>query len=259
MSPREDDHMDDGPKITPDFDEIESFQRTKAKGSLSASLGEVPDTAVSGGGSKTLLLVMGVIMLLLGAWAGFLHMQLQATAKTLENYELRVADLEQRLSVTDESLNESGVAMKVKIREMDSEIRKLWDNVWKKSKQTFAEHKALLAKQAKNIQSNQQVVSSLKQQLSSNDDVITTLQEQLVATQTMRKQLESNQQQLLSQQRNIENTADKVNRVTTTTTKLDKRVKSTEEWIESINGFRRQVNRDIDTLKQSVVQLQAQP
>jgi chromosome segregation ATPase len=261
MSPEEDDPMDSGPKMAPEHDEIASFQRTKAKGGLAASLGEVPVTygSGSGSGSKGLFLAVLVVVLLLAGWSGYLQMKLQATHQTINNYEARVADLEQRLMVTDESLSESGVATKVKIREMDSEIRKLWDNVWKKSKQTFAEHEALLGKLSESIKSNQQLLTTASQQLSKNDSVITGLKEQLVVVQQLNKQITANQQALVKQQRSLETTADKANRVTANITKLERRVKSTEEWVESVNGFRRQVIRDIDSLKQNVGQLQAGP
>jgi chromosome segregation ATPase len=267
MSPRKDDPSEDesidhGPKMTPEHDEIASFQRSNAKSGLAASLGEVPVTyggPVAASGSKTLFLAVLVVVLLLAGWSGYLQMTLQATHQTINSYETRVADLEQRLMVTDESLNESGVATKVKIREMDSEIRKLWDNVWKKSKQTFAEHEAMLGKLNESIKSNQQLIATASQQLAKNDSVITGLKEQLAVSQQLSAQITANQQALVKQQRSLETTADKTNSVTANIAKLERRVKSTEEWVESVNGFRRQVIRDIDSLKQNVGQLQAQP
>lgn len=259
MSPRDDDPIDQVPKMTPDYDQIASYQRNKAKSSLVSSLGEVPDTAATGSAplGKTLLVAGVCLILAIAAWAGYLHWKLQATEQSISNYQLRVADLEQRLMVTDESVNESGVATQVKIRELDSEIRKLWDNVWKKSKQQFAEQDTQLNQHAKSIKSNEQLISNIRQQLSRNEVVMTGLSDQLKNIQKIQSQVMANKQVLLKLEQSMEATADKANSVNANIVKLDKRVKSTEEWVESINGFRRQVNRDMDTLKQNVGQLQS--
>jgi chromosome segregation ATPase len=158
--------------------------------------------------------------------------------------------------VTDESMGESSAAMKVKVREMDSEIRKLWDNVWKKSKQKFAEQDALLKKHGQSIAASDAFVASTKQQMSKSDDVVAGLSQQIKKTQQLHSQVAENQLMLNQQEKSLELVADKSNRVSADVGKLDRRVKGTEEWVESINGFRRQVNRDLGTLKQNVGQLQ---
>ena len=255
MSEKDDNHIGDVPIMTPAHDEIASFNRTKAKGSLVASLGEVPDgQTTAAGGSKGLMAVVIILLLVLAGWAGFLHMQLQATEQSFRNYELRIADLENRLSVTDESMSESGVATKVKIRELDTEIRKLWDNVWKKSKQKFSEYDATLAKHDDSINEAEQFIVSTKQQLSKNASVVAGLSEQLKKSEMLQVQVRENQQSLLRQERMLESAADKSNSANAKVAKLEIRVKDTEEWVESINGFRRQVNRDINALKQGVAQ-----
>ncbi|MFA7552715.1 MAG: hypothetical protein WCY88_00605 [Spongiibacteraceae bacterium] len=258
MPQRDDDHIGHVPKMTPAHDEIASFQRTRAKGGIAAGLGSVPDVADTGttGLSKTLLVLGLLLLLATAAWAGFLHLKLQVADQTLKNYENRIGDLERRLMVTDESVNESSVAMKVKIKEMDFEIRKLWDNVWKKSKKQLEEHDALLAQQGASIKKTEAFIAGVKQQLSQNEAVVSGLAGQLKKAEQLQGQVKANQQALSQQQKGLEAAADKVNRANAIVTKLDQRVKNTEEWVESINGFRRQVNRDIGSLKQNLGQMQ---
>ena len=259
MSRRDDDHIGHVPKMTPAHDEIASFQRNQAKGSLVSSLGEVPD--VQGGGAasmamKTVLTLVVLVLLVTAALSGFLYQKLQLADKSLQIYETRISDLERRLMVTDESMSESGVAMKVKIREMDSEIRKLWDNVWKKQKQRLAEHDALLAKYGKRINSSDAFMANAKQQMSKSESVVAGLSGELKKTRQLHSQVAENQLMLGQLEKTMEFTADKSNRVSSDIVKLDRRIKETEEWVESINGFRRQVNRDLGTLKQNMGQLQ---
>lgn len=256
MSSRDDDHIGHVPKITPAHDEIASFQRTKARGALAASIGDVPHVDGPAMSSsmimKSTLTAVVLVLLVTAGWAGYLHLKLQAAEQSIRNYDTRITDLERQLSVTDESMSESSVAMKVKLRELDSEVRKLWDNVWKKSKLQLAAHDASLAKQQSSIASNTAFIALAKQQLSKNELVVDGLSQQLKKSEQMKSQVTANQQAITRQNNIAEAAVDKANRVSKDVQKLSGRIKSTEEWIESINGFRRQVNRDIGALKQSV-------
>lgn len=262
MSSRDDDQIGHVPKITPARDEIASFQRSKAKGGLAATIGDVPDVGGSVTSStmmKSALVAIILVLLATAGWAGYLHLKLQAAQQSIRNYDTRITDLERQLSVTDESMSESSVAMKVKLRELDSEVRKLWDNVWKKTKQQLAEHDALLAKQQDSIASHTAFTAIAKQQLAKNDSVIGGLSQQLKKVEQMRVQITANEKSIGQQSKLAESAVDKANRAGNDIQKLSGRIKSTEEWIESINGFRRQVNRDISALKQRVNQAPAGP
>jgi predicted nucleic acid-binding Zn-ribbon protein len=259
MSRRDDDHIGHVPKMTPAHDEVASFARNQAKGSLASSLGAVPEVR-SGQATpvvmKTVLSLVVLVLLLTAGLSGFLYQQLQAADKSLQQYELRISELERQLMVTDESMSESGVAMKVKIREMDSEIRKLWDNVWKKQKKRLSEHEALLEQYGKSISLSDTFISSARQQMSKSESVVAGLSGELKKTQKFHSQVAENQLMLGQLEKAMEFTADKSNRAGNDIIKLDRRIKETEDWIESINGFRRQVNRDLGDIKQNVGQLQ---
>ena len=256
MSPRDDDHIGHVPKMTPAHDEIASFQRTKARSGLAASIGDVPNVTGPASSSsvimKSTLTAVVLVLLATAGWAGYLQLKLQAAEQSIRNYDTRITDLERQLSVTDESMSESSVAMKIKLRELDSEVRKLWDNVWKKTKEQLAVHDLSLAKQQNSIESNTAFVALAKTMLSKNDSIIEDLSQQLKRAEQMRTQVTANKK-AISQQGNVAEAAvDKSNRANKEIQKLSGRIKNTEEWIESINGFRRQVNRDIGALKKSV-------
>ena len=58
-------------------------------------------------------------------------------------------------------------------------------------------------------------------------------------------------------QTNLERIADNVNKANLERAALNKRVAANEEWIESINAFRRQVNASINSLESSLRDVQA--
>lgn len=263
MSRQDDDQIGHVPKITPAHDEIASYKRSAGKSRLVKSLGEVPDVPGSGGASagvpKTLLAVMVVILLATAGLAGYLFQNLRQAERAIENYELRISDLERRLEVTDESMSESSVAMKVKVRELDSEIRKLWDNVWKRSKAQLATHEAELEKQQKEIADSKAFISSAQQQFDKNAKVVASLTAQLKKAEQMQDTVAGNSQLISKQVASLQASMDKLNSLNADVNKMNQRVTATEEWIESINGFRRQVNREISVLKQAIGQPATSP
>lgn len=245
--------------MTPAYDEIASYQRSKSKGSLASTLGDVPELGAGNSSVGVKVVLTLVVLALVGTagWAAYLHQQLQQSLVAQTAYVERISDLERRLSITDENMSESSVAMKVKVKEMDSEIRKLWDNVWKKSKQRLAEHDSKLKSLERGVKRSDSFANTVKQQLSANSKIVSGLSSQLTQVEAMQTTLTTNQQKLSQQESQLESNSDKLNRLNSDVGKLGKRIEDNEEWIESINGFRRQVNRDLGVLKQRIGQLQA--
>ena len=261
MSRKDNDHLVDAPSITPSKDEIASFQRNKkTKSGLAASLGDVPDVGSSssgaGTGTKALIAVLFLGLVATAGLAAFLQQRLVAAEKTLVNYEGRLSQLEERLSVTDESMSESSVAMQVKLRELDTEVRKLWDNVWKRSKQRFAKLETDSAKQAKSLKNHQRIIDSNEQRLTQNKLVMEKLEGQLVAIDRLKPAIENNSKKFLLLESNLESNSDKVNSLNNKLVKLDRLSSDNAERLDSVDVFRRQVNGNISTLKKSVGQLQ---
>lgn len=249
----DDDKLGGVPKMTPSRDQIDSFKRDKGRG-IASRLGEVPDVASQGSSTTIKAVLAFATIAVLGslAWSMTLQQKLGGAEKAIALYEQRIASLERQLSVTDESMSESSVAMKVKIREMDTEIRKLWDNVWKKSKQRFSDYD-------KKLGQHDSFIASTKKQMSSNEAVMKSLTDQLASSRQMLVNVNSNQQRLVSQESTLESMSDKLNRLSADLVSLNGRVKESEAWVDSINGFRRQVNRDIGDLKQELGAMQSKP
>ena len=231
--------------IIPAQDEIASYKQQQARKRF-AGLGDVPDVA-SGSTSTVLKSLVGLLFVVLAAgsvWAYFVQEKLQRAEKALTMYEARISDLEKRLTITDEDVTDSQAAMQVKLKELDFEIRKLWDNVWKKSRERLAAHDAQLASQEK-------FIGSAKTQLAANQTVIDSLKVQLDKLKGVETTVASTRDKAAAMESRLQTASDQLNKLGAELGTLQKRVTTSEEWIESINAFRRQVNRDINTLKQN--------
>jgi chromosome segregation ATPase len=246
------------PRIVPDRDDVASYQRTKQSSRPKpAERGDdagVPADGGSGGprSRSRALYAFAIATLLLLGWAGYLQLQLAQAQDTLISYQTRLEDLERRLSVTDESVSQSSVAMGVKITELDAEIRKIWDNVWKKTKETMDQHSAQLAGLDKSVKGSQASVTKLEQGLSGQKTTLDGMREQLEKAAKTEATVELSKRKLEEQQVALEAVTEKINRLSSEQGKLTQRITTNEEWVQSINNFRKQTNREIVNIKQQL-------
>lgn len=246
------------PHIVPDRDDVVSYQRSRQSRGKAAERSSGVEAAPAehgedrGGGSRTPLYLLAVVAVALLGWAGYLQVQLARAQQTLVTSQARLEDLERRLSVTDESVSQSSVAMGVKIAELDGEIRKIWDNVWKKSKETMDQHSAQIASLDKSIKAAQASVTKLEQGLSGQKTTIDGMREQLEKVAKTEATVELSKRKLEEQQVALEAVTEKINRISAEQNKLTQRITANEEWVQSINTFRKQTNREIVNIKQQL-------
>ena len=162
----------------------------------------------------------------------------------LERYSVRTGDLENLLSDTDETVNESATAMRVQLKRLDTENRKLWD-ARKASNKKIAKLEETSSSIGENLISLNQSVSESKKQLP-------ILQEEVSRFTILAKDLTSLTTSAKRNQVEVERVADGINRIDLDHAKLERRVGENEGWIESINGFRRTTNGRITQLENSI-------
>lgn len=225
-----------GSGFKPDADDIEEFRRER-RTRMVDRIGEVPDVAGGGGGGSAGWLVWLVILILLGG-AYYLYQQLDLARAQLTLDQKRIERLEQQLNVTDESVSETTDQVQKQVQFLDTEIRKLWDNVWKKSREQLADHETRLGKIDKSLAGLQGKLAEVEKTLASDRKELAALKVQQQKTQSM---AETNWSQI-AELREGGDTAEQIAR-------LEERVKANEDWVESINAFRKQVNRDLSELK----------
>ena len=188
-----------------------------------------------------------VILLLLGG-AYYLYQQLDLARAQLTLDEQRIQRLEKQLNITDESVSESSDQFQKQMEFLDTEVRKLWDNVWKRSKEQLAEHDTKIGKLEKSLESINKRFEGLNAKVAAVEKANAADKKELaslkVQSQKTRDMAETNWSEIAALKEGG-NVAEKV-------AKLESRVKANEEWLESVNSFRKQVNRDITNLRSSV-------
>jgi chromosome segregation ATPase len=194
-------------------------------------------------------LVAGVVACV---WVWQLQGQLQLADGQMANYASRIADLEARLSDTDEGMNQNAAVQAVKVATLETEVRKLWDNVWKQSKQRLDKLETLTAAQSNSIKGLDVALASAELQLTEVSGDAAKL-----------KSVADNLARVMSSasltQTEVERVADSLNRIDLAVAKLDKRVAANQEAVSSIDAFRKQVNASLSQLRSTLRATQATP
>jgi len=199
--------------------------------------------------SRVLIVISFFVAALACVWSWQLQRNLQNANDQLANYAERIRDLEARLSDTDEGMNQSAAVQAVKIAELDTEVRKLWDNVWKESKERLGKLEAASASQGKSIK-------SVEGSLSSTQSQVKTTSDELAKLKTVAGDLARLMTSAKANQAEVERVADSLNRIELSLARLEKRVAGNEEWVASINAFRKQVNTSLSELQTTVRSMQ---
>lgn len=253
------DDMDHIPSIVPTRDSEPRLDRGQSRASPSergrnSNPSQQSPTTTAGSGFllRLTLTVTLVVAAVACAWVWQLQTQLEQTNKDLSDYATRISDLEARLSDTDEGMNQSAAGQAVKIAELDAEVRKLWDNVWKQSKERFEKLEAASASQSKSIKRLDGSVSGTQAEVEAASDDLAKLKSVAGDLARLMSSARANQAE-------VERVADSLNRINLELTKLEKRVAGNEEWVASINAFRKQVNSSLSKLQATVRTMQAGP
>ncbi|MFT4519609.1 MAG: chromosome segregation ATPase [Halioglobus sp.] len=250
-----DDDLDHIPSIVPTRDGVP--QRSSSKTRAGKGRGEAPKRGgpPSGGAGLLARLCIAIALAVAAvacAWAFQLQQQLEEANEQMVGYADRITDLEDRLSDTDEGMNQNAAVQAVKVSELESEVRKLWDNVWKKSKERFAQLEAASGKHSSSIKSMEKSLASAESQLSGVAGDLAKLKSVAGDMSRLMSSAKANQAE-------VERVADTLNRINLDLTKLEKRVKGNEEWVGSINAFRRQVNASLAEVQSALRTMQAAP
>ncbi len=245
------------PKISLSIDEDDIVQAPPERKTPSAP----PPPPNSGGGSGFVTFMLAVLILALAGASYYLYEQLSSAQKQLQSGQGRIDLLEQRLSVADESISETSASTQVSLQEMDSEVRKLWDNVWKKQKEELAQHDASLTTQKANLEKAEKRIAALEAKLRTSDEQVAKIvksynaeRESLTSMASkldrVIAQAEVNRKQLLDMGKQVASGGALDARVKD----LERRVSQNDDWLDSINAFRKQVNRDIESMRQTMSQ-----
>lgn len=244
----DDDEITNAPSMVPDRDDLDSYQRQKnpkahAKEPHAKELDNDDEEDYSEPRSNSwLTYVIGLIALVAVGGAGYLFTQLQSAQE-------RIAALEQRLSSTDESVNQSSGALQIKINEVSEALELLRGDTLKKYKTQIDQQTSQLAALDKSGKSAAAAIAANDKALAEQTKSIDTLRGEIGKLPAL---VDPVKQRVDQHQAALDALSTKVKGVGDAQTKLDARLSNNEEWVESINTFRKQMNREIVNIKQQV-------
>ena len=213
----------------------------------------------SGGGSTgvatSTLLALLCVALAAGGWFLFNQQrQLGDADQVLANASRRIAALEERLRMTDETLSETDAETDDKLTYWESEIRKVWDIANKRNKNWIEQNRANIKKTSNAMDGTQADLTTLKNTVARLDTSIQRQQEvrDLVTALDMRLQsLQKAQRGLVDKMNVAARTASTVEDA------LESRVLENEEAIAAIDASRTTVSRQLTELRNAVAELNA--
>jgi chromosome segregation ATPase len=173
-------------------------------------------------------------------------------ARIRADYEVRISELEDRLSDTDESVNQTGVAMQVKIKELYSEVDKLWASAWRRNKAKIEANEKGIAANAGQVKNQNTSVAEIRSDSKAQGTQIDKFSSMLAP---LRRMLDA----APGERAQIETLADRLHKLDRDFSLVQKRVGISEEDIEAINGFRRQVWAKLADIERLLPSLQGQP
>jgi chromosome segregation ATPase len=199
--------------------------------------------------ARLFIFVALVVAVAACAWAWRLQTQLVQADERIADYATRIGDLEARLSDTDEGMSQNAEVQAAKLTELDKEVRKLWDNVWKEAKDRLSKLEAGSASQDKSISAVQGSVSTTQSQIKATSGELVGLKDDIAELKSIAGDMARLISSAKANQAEVERVADTLNQINLSLAKLDKRVASNEEWVASINTFRKQINTSISELQ----------
>jgi chromosome segregation ATPase len=252
------DDLDYIPSIVPTRDGVpqrSSSTPRPSKGERNRSP-NTPQQSPNAGGTGLIARVFITISLVAAvmacAWAWQLQTQLLQANEHIANYAARIGDLEARLSDTDEGMNQNAEVQAAKVAKLETEVRKIWDSVWKEAKDRLGKLESASASQLKSVKGMEGSLATTQAQLKVASDDIAKLNS--VAGDLARLMSSAK-----ASQAEVERVADSLNRIELALAKLDKRVAGNEEWVGSVNAFRKQINASLAELQATVRAMQTSP
>ncbi len=262
--PRKDiDDFDDIPSLIPERDEIRS---TSARHIPTSTLDTAASVPVVAAQRKSVFwpiaTLIALLLALLASAAGyFLFQQLQLSNQAIAQAEQRITSLEGKLSSSDENMLQSSDAIRAKIKAMSntmdqhfSQIDKLWAARNALVKTTKASS-GQLSTQGKNIKTLQ---ADVKAKLAALQSTMASAKNNTIKLKNLSDQslslsvsLDALQQSVDERQAQMRKFTDSDNQLRSEQTKLAAQLKDLSGWIDSFNGYRKQVNKRLSALEQS--------
>ncbi|WP_444931912.1 hypothetical protein ACJJIF_09145 [Microbulbifer sp. SSSA002] len=203
-------------------------------------------------GGFSFLGLCALIMAMAGLGAsGFLYQQWQDSRTLLSQAEARIADaesriaeLEKRFNLSDEESTASVEVLNAKAKENSSEIRKLWGVAYDTNRKSIATNKTAVA-------ANKKQVAALSAKLSGLEGSVKKIASVEASLAELREGNTDSQREMTDKLARLER------QLASVRSDLTLRVGANEEAVESIDAYRRSVNKDLVQLRDAIRSLQS--
>ena len=154
---------------------------------------------------------------------------------SLKSQQQRIVELENQLALSDDESAQSLVAVSAKLKEANSEIRKLWGVSYDTNRKAIKANKTAIDSQSKRQQTLDKALQAQQTTVNSGNQ---RLSEQELLMRTLRERVDE-------QSNNVKSAA-------AAASDNQKRIAGNEEAIKAFDVFRRTVSRDLLQIKQTL-------
>tara|TARA_R110000744_G_scaffold123061_9_gene228164 strand:- start:7488 stop:8264 length:777 start_codon:yes stop_codon:yes gene_type:complete len=242
---------DEMPSMVLDKDDLDSYRRTRGTTTTKESTSSTkptppPERKVKNSGPSWVALIF--IILLLGTGIGYTAYTIEQQKLVIVEAQKRIGDLENRLSATGEEMDQSAVALQVKVGELSAKTQdlweqmdKLWASAWRRNQSEIKDLEVSLKSQKSALE---QSIRAVKGETDVNATTVGLLQEQLDSTNKTTNRLSQlvnkveqtgidSEQQLASLREKLMSTALASNGLTGRLVELEKWRKSAEQQLKA--------------------------
>ncbi len=237
MNTRDDD-LHDLPSFAPDSDELKARRQA-------ASSDLLLEASAGGGASTGLVWFLFVLVLAVGGAAGYLYSEL------LKSNE-RITSLESRLSEAGESMDQSSATIGLRLKELTDKTNELWtqmDKLWASAWRRNQSEIAALRDDIKGINKQSVAFKTSLESLQGAVKGVPELERRVAELGTLQAQIDKAVATAGGMATKVNNLEASVSRAQGSQGDFEKRIASNEQWIESINAYRKQVNRRLEELQ----------
>ena len=236
-----DDELHDLPSFAPDSDELKARQNANSHDLLM-------DPVAGGVASNGLVWFLFVLVIAVGGAAGYLY------AELLKSND-RITTLEARLSEAGESMDQSSATIGLRLKELTDKTNELWtqmDKLWASAWRRNQSEIATLRDDIKGINKQSSGFKSGIEALQKSVQGIPELERRVAELGTLQAQIDKAVAAASGTTNKLNALDAKVSRAQGSQSDFEKRIKANEQWIESINAYRKQVNRRLDEIQNLV-------
>ena len=248
---------DNDMRIVPERDEVHPRARSRGRATTDkpkkSNRPSSEPRAGGGAGNRVVIWLLCILVVGLSGASAWLYLQTQTLNQQRETLAQRVADIESRLSVTDESMSQSGAALQAALvehrGELDehmSEIRKLWGVAYDRNRVAIE----TLKTQQKNSGAR---MDSMAGSLAKLDPVVQGYQGFQSRLETMASQLLVQSANIDDQSSQLRDLTDQQGQTSTATSRLRQQLDGYQEAIDSFDEYRFQTNQRLRKLEQPTV------